>query len=103
MQETLEDATQLRQQLQKEKEAVPSLEEERAVQEAAASKLAQQQGEELLRKQREEKAEEERVLQQMLDEEISRRKGLKRRSKPLVASVTSLMDGMYQLLYDRAS
>lgn len=93
-QEILEDAVQLRRQLQRQKEAVPSLEEERVVQEAAASKLAQQQEEELLIKQKAEKAEEERVLQQMVDEEISRRKGMKRRSKPLAANVASLMDGM---------
>lgn len=77
-------------------ETLPSLKEERAVQEAAANLLAKQQEEEMQKKKDEEKAEEDRVLQQMVDEEV-RRKGMmmKRRSRPLPVQTLSSSNGMW--------
>ncbi|KZF22607.1 Serine/threonine-protein kinase [Xylona heveae TC161] len=87
IEETLEDAAQ-----SKAGEIdMPSLEEERAVQEAATSKLAQEHEEALRRKKREENLEEERVLGQMLEEEMKRRKDkardAKRKSRPAGAEL----------------
>ncbi|KAF2086978.1 Serine/threonine-protein kinase, partial [Saccharata proteae CBS 121410] len=87
VQEILEDTAQAKE----EDAALPSLEEERAVQEAAAEKLAKAQEKEELRKKEVEKAEEDRMLQLMVDEEMNRRKESKRRSKVVFAPPTSIL------------
>jgi len=72
-------------------ETLPSLKEERAVQEAA-----KQQEEEMQKKKDEEKAEEDRVLQQMVDEEVRRKEMMmKRRSRPLPVHTLSSSNGMW--------
>jgi translation initiation factor 2-alpha kinase 4 len=68
-------------------EMLPSLEEERVVQEAALSKFAQQQEEEAAKRRQDKKAEEDRVLQQMVKEEMTRRRDLKRKSKVIAAEL----------------
>jgi eukaryotic translation initiation factor 2-alpha kinase 4 len=68
-------------------EMLPSLEEERVVQEAALSKIAQQQEEEEAKRREEEKAEEDRVLQQMVEEEMNRRRDMKRKSRGVVGDL----------------
>lgn len=60
---------------------LPSLREERVVHEAALSNLAQRQEEEEAKRREEEKAEEDRVLQQMVEDEINKRRDLKRKSR----------------------
>jgi translation initiation factor 2-alpha kinase 4 len=62
-------------------EMLPSLEEERVVQEAALSKIAQQLEEEEAKRRQEKRADEDRVLQQMVEEEMTRRRDLNRKSK----------------------
>lgn len=64
---------------------LPSLEEERVVQEAASNELARQQEEQEVKRREEEKTEEDRVLEQMVKEEMSKRRDLKRKSR-VVAS-----------------
>jgi translation initiation factor 2-alpha kinase 4 len=70
-------------------EMLPSLEEERVVQEAALSKLAQQQEEEEAKRRQKEKAEEDRILQQVVEEEMTKRRDLKRKSRVVAAEVPS--------------
>jgi translation initiation factor 2-alpha kinase 4 len=68
-------------------QALPSLEEERVVQEAEITKLAKKQEEQDLKKKQEEKAEEDRVLQQMVETEMQKRREMKRKSR--LTTVTS--------------
>jgi translation initiation factor 2-alpha kinase 4 len=76
-------------------EALPSLEQERVVQEAVTTKLAKQQEEEQLRRKKEEKAEEDRVLQQMVEDEMNRRRDMKRKSKAIAPDFSA--QGQYLL------
>ena len=77
LQEVLED--EVRQILESRK--IPSLKEERAVQEAILNEEAKRKEELEKQKSRVSKAEEERVLRQKVDEELYRRKQSNRRSK----------------------
>jgi translation initiation factor 2-alpha kinase 4 len=69
-----------------EDDALPTLEEERAEHEAAAAKLAEEQERKEAEKKEQEKAEEDRMLQVMVEEEMARRREMKRRSKATVLS-----------------
>ena len=92
IQDILEDEVSAREN----EETLPSLKEERAVQEAAANLLAKQQEEEMQKKKDEEKAEEDRVLQQMVDEEVRRKEMMmRRRSRPLPVQTLSSSNGMW--------
>jgi translation initiation factor 2-alpha kinase 4 len=71
-------------------EMLPSLEEERVVQEAALSKAAQQQEEDEEKRRQDQKAEEDRVLQQMVEEEMTRRRDLKRKSRVVAVDLPNL-------------
>lgn len=82
VQEILEDEVAERAHLQN----LPSLEEERALQEEEAAKQAKEIEEEELRRKDEERAEEQRYLKQMLDEEMSRRHEMKKKGRPHVSS-----------------
>ena len=74
---------------------VPSLEEERALQEAAATEAAKQL-EASRRKEAElEKAEEDRAFKQMLDQEISRQEARRKSRGPLV-SPAAIEDGTFK-------
>ncbi|KAI9837549.1 MAG: hypothetical protein M1819_007200 [Sarea resinae] len=77
IEDILEDAVQSR----ATEQDLPSLEEERAIQEAAATQLARKQEEELRKKRQEESLEEERVLSRMLEEEMKRHKEKAREAK----------------------
>ncbi|EKG16178.1 hypothetical protein MPH_06615 [Macrophomina phaseolina MS6] len=81
--DVLEDAVVDRQ----EDEAMPSLEEERAVHEAAAEELARKQEEEKKRKLEEEQAEEDRIFMHMVDQEKRRQEEQKRKSRVTAAAV----------------
>jgi translation initiation factor 2-alpha kinase 4 len=85
VQDLLEDEATFRE----EGQAIPSLEEERVVQEAEITKLAKEQEEEEFRKKQEEKAEEDRVLQQMVEAEMHKRREVKRKSKNLTTAMTN--------------
>ncbi|KAK8213380.1 eukaryotic translation initiation factor 2-alpha kinase [Zalaria obscura] len=77
IQEALEDAVQSR-----DRDVMPSLEDERVIQEAAASEMAKaEQGHEAKRAE-EAQAEEDRILQQMVDEEVERREAKHRSNRP---------------------
>ncbi|KAL9074515.1 MAG: hypothetical protein Q9157_004374 [Trypethelium eluteriae] len=65
---------------------LPSLEEERALQEAAATEAARRQEATRLQEAEVERAEEDRVLKQMLDEEINRREAKKTSRAPVILS-----------------
>ncbi|KAF2841608.1 kinase-like protein [Patellaria atrata CBS 101060] len=77
IQDSLDDAVQLREQ----DDTLPSLDDERAVREAEVARLMEQQEVENRKKQEEEKAEADRLLKHMVDEEMNRRKDLKRKNK----------------------
>ena len=90
IEDILEDAFQKQQQ----NGELPSLEEERALQEAAASEAAKQLEATRLKEVEQEKAEEDRVLKQMLDEEISRRETKRKSGEPLL-SPAAVRAGMF--------
>ena len=75
IQEVLEDAAQA----EAEDKDLPSLEEERIVQETAAIHFAEQQRQEEVKKQEAESAEEERTLKQLLDDKIKQRQRVQAR------------------------
>jgi eukaryotic translation initiation factor 2-alpha kinase 4 len=79
MQDVLEDDAQSKGQ----DENAISLIEERAAREAEAFALAQKEMEAEARRRAEERVEEERILKQMVDEEMSRRREVKRKSRAL--------------------
>jgi translation initiation factor 2-alpha kinase 4 len=70
-------------------EMLPSLEEERVEREAALSKLAQEQEEEQTKRRENEKAEEDRVLQRMVEDEMSRRRDMRRKSRVVTVEAPS--------------
>ena len=84
IEDLLEDAFQKQQQ----NGEMPSLEEERALQEATATEAAKQLEAVRLREAQLEKAEEDRVLQQMLDDEITRREAKRKSREPLLSPGT---------------
>ncbi|KAL9090174.1 MAG: hypothetical protein Q9165_005454 [Trypethelium subeluteriae] len=67
---------------------LPSLEEERVLQEAAATEAARRREATRLQEAEVERAEEDRVLKQMLDEEISRREAKKTSQEPMTLAST---------------
>lgn len=79
---------------------LPSLEEERVEREAEAHKLAMKEEAEAEKRKEAERIEEERILKQMVDEEIARRKEVKRKSRvpgpisPLPTSSDSNVDSV---------
>lgn len=82
--DVLEDAVADRQ----EDEAMPSLEEERAVHEAAAEELARKQEEEKQRKIEEEQAEEDRIFMHMVDQEKKRQEEQKKKNRVVAAAAS---------------
>lgn len=82
----LEDAFQKQQQ----DGELPSLEEERALQEAATAETAKRLEATRVREAQQEKAEEDRVLKQMLDEEISRREAKRKSREPMLSPTADL-------------
>lgn len=89
IQEVLEDAAQAK----AEDKDLPSLEEERIVQEAAAIHEAEMQRQEQMKKQEAESAEEERALKQLLDDKIKQRQRVQARVSRR-KSKSAAMDGV---------
>jgi translation initiation factor 2-alpha kinase 4 len=79
-------------------QALPSLEEERVVQEAEISKLAKEQEEQDLKRKQEARAEEDRVLQQMVEAEMQKRRDVKRKSRLTAATSNQGKEHSFTLL-----
>ena len=95
LQEALEDEVQQLLELEK----IPSLKEERAVQEAMMNEEAKKKQELEKQKSQVDKVKEEKALRQMVDEELYRRKQSNRRSKNLpISKLVSNSKGKHSVL-----
>jgi translation initiation factor 2-alpha kinase 4 len=97
IQEILEDEAQFKAQ----GKAMPSLEEQRAAQEAANTRLAKQQEEAAKQRKQKAQAEEDRVLQQMVEDEMNRRRELRKKSRPVSTFVTPSSGNASMIHLDR--
>ncbi|KIW09057.1 uncharacterized protein PV09_00006 [Verruconis gallopava] len=82
IQDMLEDEAQFKAQ----GNAMPSLEEQRVAQEAATTQLAKQQEEEARQRQQQAQAEEDRMLRRMVEDEMNRRRELRKKMRPVYAT-----------------
>lgn len=97
IQDTLEDEAQFKAQ----GEAMPSLEEERVVQEAVVTQQTRDQEAEELRRRKEAQVDEDRALQHMVEEEMSRRE-MKKKSRPISTMVPQNVVSSNLIYFDRA-